>query len=154
MSAILVPIDGGPSAKEALDRAAALAASSGGRLIVLRVVDVESYTGQFESMHDKIEETLKTGAEEMLDEAEAIAKKHDVKVERVIRYGDASTEIMAFAKECGCGQKERDCGQIIMGSAGRRGMTRAFVGSTASRVARQVGAEVTCPVTIVPAPLV
>ena len=39
----------------------------------------------------------------------------------------------------------------MMGSAGRRGIARAFVGSTASRVARQVGAEVPCPVTVVPA---
>ncbi|MFA6001792.1 MAG: universal stress protein [Thermoleophilia bacterium] len=145
MKKILVPIDGGPSARKALERAADLSKMSGDKVVVLRVVDVESYTGQFESMHDKIEDTLKKGAEEMLDAAEAIAKEHGVEVERVIRYGDASTEIMAYAKE-------GDCGQIIMGSAGRRGMKRAFVGSTASRVARQVGAEVLCPVTIVPMP--
>jgi len=145
MSMILVPIDGGPSAKEALRKAAALAAVTGDKLVVLRVVDVESYTGQFEFMHDKIEETLKEGAEAMLDDAESIAREQGMEIERVIRYGDASTEIMSFVKESGCGQ-------IMMGSAGRRGMKRAFVGSTASRVARQVGAAVSCPVTIVPAP--
>ena len=145
MGKILVPIDGGPSAKEAVRRAAAMAAKSGDEMIVLRIVDVENYTAQFESMHDKIEETLRQDAEVMLDEAEAIAAEQGVSVKRVIRYGDASSEIMAYARN-------EQVSQIMMGSAGRRGMKRAFVGSTASRVARQVGAAVPCPVTIIPAP--
>lgn len=145
MGKILVPIDGGPSAKEAVRRAAAVAAKSGDEMIVLRIVDVENYTAQFESMHDKIEETLRQDAEVMLDEAEAIAAEQGVSVKRVIRYGDASSEIMAYARN-------EQVSQIMMGSAGRRGMKRAFVGSTASRVARQVGAAVPCPVTIIPAP--
>ncbi len=146
MSKILVPVDGSPSSKVAIDTAVEQAAASGDEIVGLRVIDVENYTGQWEFMRDKVEEELNRDADEILADVESRAAKQGVEVEKLIRYGDASFEIIAYAKE-----NSDDVRAIVMGCAGRRGIARAFIGSTASRVARQVGAEVHCPVTIVPA---
>ncbi|MHB1361742.1 MAG: universal stress protein [Thermoleophilia bacterium] len=146
MGKILVPVDGSESAKNAADAAIEMAALMGDEIVALRVIDVESYTGQWEFMRGQVEEELKRDAAEILDDIEKRAAAKRIKVEKIVRYGDASNEIIAYVKE------NRDVVRsIMMGAAGRRGLARAFVGSTASRVARQVGAEVPCPVTIVPA---
>ncbi|MDO8735490.1 MAG: universal stress protein [Thermoleophilia bacterium] len=146
MKKILVPVDGSPSSKKAAELAIDTAAMTGSSIVVLRVIDVESYAGQWEFMRDKVEDELKRDANAILDEIEESASGRGVAVEKVIRYGDSSHEIIGYARE------NRDSvNSIMMGSAGRRGIARAFVGSTASRVVRQVGAEVPCPVTVVPA---
>jgi nucleotide-binding universal stress UspA family protein len=146
MGKILVPVDGSPSSKKAAEAAIGMAVMTGDGIVALRVIDVENYTGQWEFMRDQVEEELNRDAREILDDVEQRAASRDVKVEKLVRYGDASFEIIAYAKE-----NSKDVKAIIMGSAGRRGIARAFIGSTASRVARQVSAEVACPVTIVPA---
>jgi nucleotide-binding universal stress UspA family protein len=146
MSKILVPVDGSASARKAADTAIEMAAMTGDEIVALRVIDVENYTGQWEYMRDKVEEELQRDAGEILDDVAERAAKKNVKVEKLVRYGDASFEIIAYVKE-----NKDDIHSIVMGSAGRRGLARAFIGSTASRVARQVGAEVPCPVTIIPA---
>ncbi len=146
MSKILVPVDGSDSARQAANAAVVMAAMTGDEIVALRVIDVENYTGQWEFMRDQVESELNRDAAEILADVEERAAKKGIKVEKVIRYGDASFEIIAYVKE-----NKDDISAIMMGSAGRRGIARAFVGSTASRVVRQVGAEVPCPVTIVPA---
>jgi len=146
MSKILVPVDGSPSSKNAVDAAVEMASMTGDTIVGLRVIDVENYTGQWEFMRDKVEDELKRDAGEILDDVEERATGKGVAVEKLVRFGDASFEIIAYARE-----NEAEIRAIYMGSAGRRGLARAFIGSTASRVARQVGAEVPCPVTIVPA---
>ena len=145
MGKILVPVDGSKSAKNAADAAIEMAVMMGDEIVALRVIDVESYTGQWEFMRDQVENELRRDAGEILEDIEKRAAARGVKVEKIMRFGDASNEIISYVKE-----NKDDIRSIMMGSAGRRGMTRAFVGSTASRVARQVGAEVPCPVTIVP----
>jgi len=145
MSKILVPVDGSPSSKKAADAAVELAALTGDEIVALRVIDVENYTGQWEFMRDQVEDELQRDAGEILADVEERGGKKGIKVEKLVRYGDASFEIIAYCKE-----NRDEIRSIMMGSAGRRGIARAFVGSTASRVARQVGAEVPCPVTIVP----
>ncbi|MHB8859567.1 MAG: universal stress protein [Thermoleophilia bacterium] len=146
MGKILVPVDGSESAKKAADAAIEMASLMGDEVVALRVIDVESYAGHWEFMRDQVEEELKRDAGEILDDVEKRAAAKGVKVEKIMRYGDASNEIISYVKK-----NKDDIRSIMMGSAGRRGIARAFIGSTASRVVRQVGAEVPCPVTIVPA---
>jgi len=146
MKKILVPVDGSPSSKKAAELAIDTAVMTGGSIVVLRVIDVENYAGQWEFMREKVEDELTRDANAILDDMESRASERGVEVEKVIRYGDSSHEIIAYARE-----NQESVSSIMMGSAGRRGIARAFVGSTASRVVRQVGAEVPCPVTVVPA---
>lgn len=146
MKKILVPVDGSPSSKKAAELAIGTSILTGGTIVVLRVIDVENYAGQWEFMREKVEDELTRDANAILDEVEKQASERGVAVEKAIRYGDSSHEIIAYARE-----NKGSVSSIMMGSAGRRGIARAFVGSTASRVVRQVGAEVLCPVTVVPA---
>lgn len=146
MKKILVPVDGSPSSKKAAELAIDMSKMTGGSIVALRVIDVESYAGQWEFMREKVEDELTRDANAILDDIEQRASGSGVAVERVIRYGDSSHEIIAYARE-----NQDSVSSIMMGSAGRRGIARAFVGSTASRVVRQVGAEVPVPVTVVPA---
>jgi nucleotide-binding universal stress UspA family protein len=146
MKKILVPVDGSPSSKKAAGLAIEMSVMTGGSIVVMRVIDVENYAGQWEFMRDKVEDELTRDANAILDEIEKLGSERGVPVEKVIRYGDSSHEIIVYARE-----NQDSISSIMMGSAGRRGIARAFVGSTASRVVRQVGAEVPCPVTVVPA---
>lgn len=144
MDKYLVPIDGSPASKVAVSFAAALAGKTGVELVALRVLDVEHYTGQWGAIQDRVKEELENDANEMLDDAEDRAAVYGVKLSKEIRYGDSSREIIRFSRE------EPGIVQVIMGSAGRRGITKSLLGSTAERVSRRVGTDVGCPVTIVP----
>lgn len=144
MDKILVPIDGSPASKAAVSFAASLVSKTGAGLVALRVLDIEHYTGQWGAIQDKVKGELERDANKMLDDAEDRALVYGVKLDRAIMYGDSSREIIRFCRE------EPGIIQVIMGSAGRRGITKSLLGSTAERVSRRVGTEVGCPVTIVP----
>lgn len=144
MDKILVPIDGSPASKEAVSFAAQLASKTDAEVVALRVLDIEHYSGQWGAIKETVKGELERDANEILDDAADRAAVYDVKLHKVIKYGDSSREIVNFAGE------EPGIKQIIMGSAGRRGIAKSLLGSTAERVSRRVGTEVGCPVTIVP----
>lgn len=144
MDKILVPVDGSQASKEAVSFAARLASKTGAELVALRILDVEHYTGQWGAIKETVKGELERDADEMLNDALDRAAVYGVKLHKAIEYGDSSREIVNFARE------EPGITQIIMGSAGRRGIAKSLLGSTAERVSRRVGTEVACPVTIVP----
>lgn len=157
MKNILVPTDFSESANAALSQAVKLASLGGGRITLLHVIFIDKIKDDLLGI-DALEnltrvlntpasdapytptnpvEALEQAARQRLNDAIANVAAN-VKVEPAVAEGRPSTEIIKYAGEHGVDL-------IVMGTQGRGGLGRAFLGSVADNVIRQ--AE--CPVMVV-----
>lgn len=148
---ILVGIDGSPTSNHGFDVALGLAKDQLADLIVLHVVDQLSATrglagaefgtpDYFEIMLDD----LRKSGRKILSKAEAIAAKsgHSVKTVLTETFGKSVAHaILEQARKLGADL-------IVMGTHGRRGLSRLVMGSDAEGVLR----EASVPVLLVRAP--
>jgi nucleotide-binding universal stress UspA family protein len=132
---ILVPVDGSATATLGLRHAVGLAKALGARIRLLTVVDellipsVDAYAPV--DLANRIA-ILKEGGQKVLDEAAAFVAENAVKPEEALveTHGEhVSSAILRDAKEWGADL-------IVMGTHGRRGLTRLLLGSDAERVLR------------------
>jgi nucleotide-binding universal stress UspA family protein len=154
---ILVPTDFSDSANAALLQALELAGLSGGKITLLHVIFVEKIKDDLLGLDalENLTRVLNTPASEApytptnpvdaLQEAarhrlkETIAKvAPGAKIETAVAEGRPSVEIVKFVGENGIDL-------IVMGTQGRSGLGRAFLGSVADNVIRQAD----CPVMVV-----
>jgi nucleotide-binding universal stress UspA family protein len=143
---VLVPIDGSPLSSKALE--VALTDYPDAEVRVLHVMDpigsgfsivdvmrpkfgdgappgsvTEEYWAEwYDSSHER--------AESLFEAAHETAAAYDATVETATEVGDPATEIVAYADEHGSDR-------IVMGSHGRSGAKRLFLGSVAETVARR-----------------
>lgn len=75
-------------------------------------------------------------AKDLLAEAEAVAEDHGLEVETATETGRPADAIVEFAEA-------NDIDHIVMGSHGRRGLSRFLLGSVAEAVVRRSPASVT-----------
>ena len=136
-TSILVPFDGSEQSKKALGRAAELAKQDGSRVAVLYVIPRYEEMVEF-FRTDAIQKSLYHEAEKVIAEARKIAQEKNVLIATEIRDGHAADEIVAAA-----GKQEADL--IMMGTHGWRGVSKAIMGSTTTRVLT----ESTIPVLVV-----
>ena len=114
---ILVPIVAGDESREAVELAARLATERAGRIVLLRVVVVPLELPLDADLTEELED-----ADELLDEARAVAEPYGVRVvERVVRARNAGRAIIEEA--------ERRGAEIIVLGA-RRGQHRTIFGDT------------------------
>jgi len=134
---ILVPIDFSPTSEHALDYACVLAAEVGAKIQLVHAIGAT--VSELDAViSDSMIETLREGAQARLEklaktrhELAAIVKVHVVS-------GEPRDAILEASKRC-----EADL--IVIGSHGRRGLSRMVLGSVAEAVVRR--AE--CPVLVV-----
>lgn len=132
-SRILVPVDGSSCSLQGLNEALKLAASTA-RIKLLHVVNElisEPALAPFE-YHDRLIESMRENGKAILADARAFADKQGVAVEVELVEtigGRASDCIVAAAR-----QWHADL--IVMGTHGRRGMSRLAMGSDAELVVR------------------
>jgi nucleotide-binding universal stress UspA family protein len=131
---LLVPLDGSPTADRGLQEAIRLAGDLDSKLRLLHVIDdfpmlaEISTISSFEAGLQKVREY----GESVLSRALAQATAADVDAETVLRevtqgrIADVVTDEAAKAS----------CDLIVMGTHGRRGLSRLALGSDADRVAR------------------
>ncbi|MFA9518621.1 universal stress protein [Halopenitus sp. H-Gu1] len=133
---ILVPMDGSPMAKRALEHA--LSMHPDAQFTVLHVIDYieESYSARALVGPDELRDRAEERAEELFEEAEGIADEHDVEIETRTATGDPSREIVAYAED-------HDVDQIVIGCHGRSPMSRILLGSVAEKVTRRAPVPVT-----------
>ncbi|MDS0222129.1 universal stress protein [Haloarcula sp. S1AR25-5A] len=123
---ILVPTDGSDHSDLAIDHAMDLAEQFDAIVHVLFVVDQAGPSGHWDVAVEKQEAT----GEEVLDAVVALGNERSVDVERHLRRGMPSEEIVDAATDY-----EADL--IVMGTQGRTGFSRiATAGSTTERVVR------------------
>lgn len=121
---ILVSTDGSKYSTAATDRAIAFAASYGGELLVLSVVDVPA---EFYAEAPKAVEDLIRQAKQYVRDVQDRAAAAGVEAETFIAEGEAFEAIVKLAREQGVNM-------IVMGSHGRTGIRRLLMGSVTEKV--------------------
>ena len=138
---ILVPVDGSAASGKGLKEAIAIAKASDGRILLLHVVDDMSLliTGaDYAGLSAEVFAALREAGEKVLAEAKHEVERAGVAVEtRLFEDIDLPLceRIVALVREWGAEL-------IVMGTHGRRGVTRALLGSIAETVVRSAP----CPV--------
>lgn len=127
---LLVPIDFSDSSIRALQRAADLAAKSGGSLTIVHVVPADyGWLGIGRENGQRLDKSLQRRAAGRL---RAVANSHvpeNVETFLEVRIGRPAEEIVAAAKET-------KCDLIVLSTRGESGLDRYLIGSVADRVAR------------------
>ena len=134
---ILVPTDLSEGAEEALDYACELAAQLGARIHLLNVIGIPAM-GVPElgvALTSTMIDTMIADNQRSLDALAAARHGRCDVGEVLLKTGDARDTINQTAKELGCDL-------IVMGTHGRRGLSRALLGSVAETVVRTAP----CPV--------
>lgn len=134
---ILVPIDGSTTSAAGLRQAIALAEGQGAVLYLLHVVDELVVTQGFDGMAFALQgetgtviNALRKQGQRVLDKAAEVAKRRSVKCETLLldTSGRAVAEVIAEQA------RKRRAELIVMGTHGRRGITRLVMGSDAQGV--------------------
>ena len=149
---ILVAVDGTSTSTGALAVAAALATESKGTLHLLHVIDESLTTQGFTEVSsldfahtDEVLRQLRASGRAILGEAEKTAVAKGAQVNPLLisgLYGNVASAVLLQAREV-------RADLIVMGTHGRRGLTRVLMGSDAETVLR----ESTVPVLLVRAPV-
>ena len=138
---ILVPIDGSPTSRRGLDEAIRLARLTGAAMRLVHVLDEIVYATAFEAPGPYLNDLLphmKRAAERMLADGLALVTKAGIKGDTALLecYGQRTAELVV---------KEADSWHadlIVIGTHGRRGVSRVFLGSDAEAILRHAGVPV------------
>ncbi len=149
---ILVPIDGSPTSNRGLDEAIALATDQKAKICLLHVADELGLTGEPEgvvfmppSYMDRYVELRRAAGRKLLARAEAKVRKRGIEVETVLLPTLGHSVADLIIKQA----KKWRADVIVLGTHGRRGLTRVVMGSDAEVVVR----ETPLPVLLVRSPL-
>ena len=133
---VLVPVDGSPQSLQAIGFVSAEWDDVDVTLLhVINPVQAGYRAGVLPSGSEEWFREAKSEAEEMLDEARAQLEV-DGDVETAIEVGRPAATIVEEARE-------RDVDHVVVGSHGRRGVSRLVLGSVAEHVARRSPIPVT-----------
>ncbi|MFA9418444.1 universal stress protein [Natrinema sp. HArc-T2] len=136
-SRILVAFDESPQATAALHHA--LSTYTDAEIHVLHVSDPREWVSA-DGMDGFYSETVynqsQESAERLLEEATEVAEEYDTDLKTDTTVGTAASAIVRYAEE-------HDIDHIVLGSHGRRGLSRFLLGSVAERVVRRSPGSVT-----------
>jgi len=131
MRRILHPSDFSPASSAALRKAIEMAKASRGQLLIAHVLSPvvpvagEGYISP--KVYDEIAASSRTWAQKKLTKLLAQVKKAGVRTSGTLLEGIAHEQIVRFARS-----KRADV--IVMGTHGRSGLAKLFLGSVAGRV--------------------
>lgn len=134
-SRLLVPLDGSPTSHLALDHASVLARLSGATIVLIHVIEELKRASGFESPKAYIEQVrpgFLASGQALLDQAANQLRKDGIAAETILRVakGERVSEIVAQQAV------ELNCDLVVLGTHGRRGVDRFFLGSDAEQIAR------------------
>lgn len=149
---ILLPTDGSHGAIKAASYAGELAKALGARVTLLyveaggsvlsNVLGLVEFAGgvpeNFESTEDVRRALERQAHERELPETSQALGDEGIETETVTVWGHPAEEIVRFSND-------NDVDLVVIGSHGRSGLQRAFLGSVSHAVANQLS----CPITIV-----
>jgi nucleotide-binding universal stress UspA family protein len=129
---IMIATDGSELVKRAVDLAIEIAKLSEAKLYVVHVVELGGdllIPSRDEEWKRTIEEHLTIEGKKATAYVENIGRAANVKVEPVILEGKPANEIIDFAEKS-------DIDLIVMGTHGKTGLQRFFIGSVSENVVR------------------
>lgn len=135
---ILAATDFSPASQPALNEAERLARECGARLLIVHAYQIPALPAVAQapaSVYEDFQRAVRADGETRLDALVAHARTRGIEAHGLLREGLPDEEILDTAA------KEK-ADLIVMGTHGRRGLTRAFLGSVATRVLSQSA----CPV--------
>ncbi|HEX2854085.1 MAG TPA: universal stress protein [Opitutaceae bacterium] len=144
MKTILAAVDSSGMSAAVVAEAAELARATGGRVVLLTVVEPPVITSEYAPMIENIAEITaasEKAAERHLSHLRSRLRDEDIVGESIALSGAPVVEILAKATEHGADY-------IVMGSHGHTAFYDLLVGSTTHGVMRRAS----CPVVIVPPP--
>ena len=136
---ILVPVDGSEVSNRALVSALQLARDGGGQVRLLHVLDqIDYFSGGYEYVGATVMEELQRQSRKVLEDAAAICQSAGVPYDTVLvdepgsRLGDkVADQALAW-----------DADLVVVGTHGRKGISRALLGSGAEQIVRFAPAPV------------
>lgn len=132
---ILVPFDGSATARKALVAALQLARNAGGRVRLLHALEAlasaDGY-GMYGVYTGELLKAVRDGGERVLDEGVAIAQSAGVEVDKVL-FDEPSQRLGEVVADAA---KRWNADLIVVGTHGRRGFSRMFMGSGAEQIIR------------------
>lgn len=134
---ILIPTDGSPTSRRALEKGIELARTTDATVTGLYVLDNSAYSafpGDLE--WDQIKDMLAQESQRALDEVEDACQEHGLESSVQVREGHPAKEILAVSEE-------HDL--ICMGTHGRSGLEHLLLGSVTEKVIRHA----TVPVLVI-----
>ncbi len=141
---ILVPVDGSATSTKGLDEAIELAKLTGASIRLVHVVDQLAFAAGFETYTGDLIGMLREGGAKILEEARTRVATRGIAVSTFLCETFATRVCDLVVEQA----KEWKAGLIVIGSHGRRGMSRLFLGSDAELVVRMAPV----PVLLVRAP--
>ena len=132
---ILVPVDGSPTSNAGLAEAMKLAKLTGAQLRLLRVVDDMPFLMSPEgygAMAADVLALLREAGEGMLQRARTLASDSGIAVDTVLFDGLGGRLCDRVAEQA----KDWHADLIVLGTHGRRGVSRVLLGSDAEQVLR------------------
>lgn len=138
--AILCPVDFSDASRKAVQYAREFASNMGASVYLLNVVEPRPMAVDITLNYVPLEEDLEKAAGEDLDIILQEFLVAGLKAECAIEFGNPSDVILEKAAEL-------DVNLLIMGSHGKKGLSRLIMGSVAETVVRKAN----CPVLIVKA---
>jgi nucleotide-binding universal stress UspA family protein len=142
---ILVPIDGSPVSQRGLEEAIRLAKLAQGRLRLVHVLDEMSLALAMDAqsgMAGKWLQTVRDDGARILEDAKRIALAEGIEVETALHERYSATVYPAVVSESGVHDivineaTQWGADLIVLGTHGRRGVSRLFLGSSAERILR------------------
>lgn len=141
---ILIPTDGSEYSRYAVDYAVKLCTALKAEIVLLSVVDVryEMYDVYSEVQTPvQIEELMREQISRALDKHAAGIQDKGITVKKILRTGDVIQEVLDVVTEEGIDL-------IVIGTHGRKGISRFLLGSTTEKLVRSAP----CPVLTVRPP--
>lgn len=131
---ILVPVDGSHTSTLGLQEAIRIAIDQRARLRLIHVVDELVVAQNFEGYINTgdLLDALRDAGKKAIDNALAMTRKHDLKAEASMFESVGGRVADVIVKEA----KKWRADLIVMGTHGRRGVTRMVLGSDAEAVLR------------------
>ncbi len=139
---IIYATDFSKASERALDEAVRLAKQNNAEILVVHVIEPVPYVAgeEFASgeIYAKLEETSKREAQASLAKLMQRLKKMKVRAQSLLLKGSAHDQIVKAAKS-------KKAGMIVIGTHGRTGLAKLFMGSVAGKVVSSAA----CPVVTV-----
>ena len=130
---ILVPVDGSATSTRGLKEAIALARLTGGRIRLLHVVlDLPVLTEGHGAFAAEAAAILRDLGKQTLEEARRLVENDGVPVDEVLFEGVAGAVCDHVVQQA----EEWKADLVVLGTHGRRGVRRLFIGSDAEQVLR------------------
>jgi nucleotide-binding universal stress UspA family protein len=132
---IVVAVDGSPTSLRGLDEAIKVAKTLGGKLLIVHVVNELVIAAEYvpSVYYEPMLVSLREAGEKVLEQAVSVARRADVTCEQKLVEtlgARAADEIVKQAREW-------RADLIVLGTHGRRGLSRLAMGSDAELVVRQ-----------------